>query len=83
MHITFVGFGWEQLGIAQLSSIARLDGHSVGLAFSAGLFNDRYNLHIPFLAGVFNDDAQVLAEIKHQRPDVLVFPLLHQHINGC
>lgn len=73
MHITFVGLGWEQLGLAQLSSIARRAGHSVGLAFSAGLFNDRYNLHIPFLAGVFTDDDQVLDEIKRQCPDVLVF----------
>lgn len=73
MHITFVGFGWEQLGIAQLSAIARHYGHGVGLAFSAGLFDDRYNLKIPFLSRIFNDDASVLAEINRQKPDVLVF----------
>lgn len=73
MHITFVGFGWEQLGLAQLSAIARAQGHTVGLAFSAGLFDDRYNLSIPFLAGVFRDDDQVLREIVRQQPDVLAF----------
>jgi len=73
MHITFVGFGWEQLGLAQLSAIARSLGHSVGLAFSAGLFDDRYNLSLPFLAGIFREDDQVLREIVRQQPDVLVF----------
>lgn len=73
MHITFVGFGWEQLGLAQLSAIARQHGHSTGLAFSAGLFDDRYNLKLPFLSGVFREDDDVLKEIARQRPDVLVF----------
>lgn len=73
MHITFLGFGWEQLGISQLSAIARMQGHSVGLAFSAGLFDDRYNLNIPFFADVFRDDDQVIDEIVRQQPDVLAF----------
>ncbi|MEW5895402.1 MAG: radical SAM protein [Candidatus Omnitrophota bacterium] len=72
MRLTFLGLGWEQLGLAQLSAIAREHGHQTGLAFSAGLFNDRYNLHIPLLAACFNDDADVVSEIIRQKPDALV-----------
>ncbi|MFA5261954.1 MAG: radical SAM protein [Candidatus Omnitrophota bacterium] len=73
MRITFVALGWEQLSISMLTALAKRDGHDVSLAFSPGLFHDRYNLHVPFLAGVFNDREQVLKTIAKQKPDVLAF----------
>ena len=47
MRVTFVALGQEQLGVSLLSAIAKQHGHQVDLAFSAALFNDRYNLSIP------------------------------------
>ncbi len=73
MKITFVGIGWEQLGISLLSAIAKQYGHSVGLAFSVSLFNDRYNFNVPVLSSFFDDTKDVLDAIEKQQPDVLVF----------
>ena len=73
MRITFVALGWEQLSISMLTALAKRDGHDVNLAFSAGLFHDRYNLHIPFLAKAFDDREHVLKTIAKHKPDVLAF----------
>ncbi|MBN1869722.1 MAG: B12-binding domain-containing radical SAM protein [Candidatus Omnitrophica bacterium] len=73
MRITFVALGWERLGISLLSAIAKHHGNMVDLAFSPSLFNDRYNLKAPFLASFFDDRKEVIASIRRQRPDVLVF----------
>ena len=73
MRITFVGIGWEQPGVGLLSALAKQSGHQVRLAFSASLFNDRYNLQVPFLARLFDDRASVLRTIEEQEPDVLAF----------
>ena len=48
----------------------------VGLAFSASLFHDRYNLSVPRLAPWFDDRQQVIDAIAAQRPDVLAFSAL-------
>lgn len=73
MRITFVGIGWEQLGLSMMSALARLEGHDVRLAFSASLFNDRLQLTSPALADFFDDTQAVLKDIERQRPDVLAF----------
>lgn len=73
MRITFVGMGWEQLGLSMLSALARLEEHETRLAFSASLFNDRLQLTSPALAGFFDDTRVVLKDIERQRPDVLSF----------
>lgn len=76
MRVTFVALGWEQLGVSLLSAIAKQHGHQVDLAFSAALFNDRYNLSIPALASYFDDRKDVLSAIERQKPDVLAFSAL-------
>lgn len=76
MRVTFVALGSEQLGVSQLSALARREGHEVGLAFSASLFHDRYNLSVPALAPAFDDRQDVLDAIARQRPDVLAFSAL-------
>jgi len=73
MKITFVSIGWEQLSISLLAALARREGHSVSLAFSSGLFNDRYNLNIPFLAKVFDDKKNVLSRVRREEPDIVAF----------
>jgi anaerobic magnesium-protoporphyrin IX monomethyl ester cyclase len=75
-NITFVGLGTEQLGISQLSAIAKRDGHNVGLAFSASLFHDRFNLEFPSIAPFFDDTHNVIQAIKDQKTDVLAFGAL-------
>lgn len=76
MKVTFVAIGSEQLAISLLSAIAKRDGHDVSLAFSAGLFHDRYNLEIPWLASYFDDTKLVLDKIEKIQPDVLAFSVL-------
>jgi radical SAM superfamily enzyme YgiQ (UPF0313 family) len=76
LKITFVGLGTEQLGISQLSAIARRDGHQVGLAFSASLFHDRFNLEFPSIAPFFDDTHNVIQAIRDQQPDVIAFGAL-------
>jgi anaerobic magnesium-protoporphyrin IX monomethyl ester cyclase len=73
MRVTFVGIGWENLGISLLSALAKREGHTVSLAYSTALFNDRYNLCVPPLARLFDDRKQVLAMILSQKPDVVAF----------
>jgi radical SAM superfamily enzyme YgiQ (UPF0313 family) len=76
MKITFVGLGTEQLGISQMSAIAKKEGYDVGLAFSASLFHDRFNLEFPSIAPYFDDTKNVIAAIKEQQPDILAFSAL-------
>lgn len=77
MRITFVGVGWEQLGVSMMSALARLDGHEVNMAFSPSLFNDRLHLTSPTsVASLFDDTDIVLKAIERQRPDVIAFSAL-------
>ncbi len=76
LKITFVGLGTEQLGISQISSIAKREGHQVGLAFSASLFHDRFNLEFPSISPFFDDTHNVIQAIKDQKPDVISFGAL-------
>lgn len=71
--VTFAALGTEQLGISMLSAIARSHGHQTGLAFSASLFHDRFNLEMPGLAPFFDDTKEVYRAIEQQQPDVLAF----------
>lgn len=72
-RLTFVTLGTEQLGISILSAIAKLHGHAVGLAFSASLFHDRFNLEMPWLSPYFDDTDQVIKAIEQQQPTVIAF----------
>lgn len=76
LHVTFVALGTEQLAISQMSALARRDGHSVSLAFSASLFHDRFNLEFPSIAPFFDDTKDVIAQIRREQPDVLCFSAL-------
>ncbi len=76
MKVTFVVLGSEQLAISQLSAIVKKAGHQVGIAFSASLFHDRFNLEIPSLAKIVDDRSNVIQAIKDQQPDVLAFSCL-------
>ena len=71
--VTFAALGTEQLGISMLSAIAKSKGHSVGLAFSASLFHDRFNLEMPSISSFFDDTDEVMRSIEKQQPDLLAF----------
>jgi radical SAM superfamily enzyme YgiQ (UPF0313 family) len=71
--VTFVALGTEQLGISMLSAIAKANGHEVGLAFSASLFHDRFNLEMPSISPYFDDSDQVIKAIEQQQPEVIAF----------
>ena len=73
MKITFIALGTEQLGISQLSAIAKKEGHQVEIAFSAQLFHDRFNLEFPSIAPFFDDTQNVIEELRRQKPDVIAF----------
>ena len=76
MKITFVAIGSEQLSISLLSALAKQEGHKVSLAFSAGLFHDRYNLEIPWLAKYFDDSKKVIEKIEQLQPDAIAFSVI-------
>ena len=71
--ITFAALGTEQLGISMLSALAKSNGHKVGLAFSASLFHDRFNLEMPWLSPYFDDTSEVIKAIEEQQPEILAF----------
>ncbi len=73
MRIGLVGLGSEQLGISLLSAIAKSYGHEVFLSFSAGLFNDRYNLRITPLGRIFDDSDSVVQDVLNNNPDIVCF----------
>jgi|GEM_PF-141326 len=73
MRITFVAISYENLGVSQLSALARLAGHRVNLAFSPCLFNDRLHISLPSLARCFDETDLILEKIESQAPDVLAF----------
>ncbi len=76
LHVTFVALGTEQLGISQISALAKRDGHEVSLAFSASLFHDRFNLEFPSIAPFFDDTKNVMEVIIKNKPDVICFSAL-------
>ncbi len=76
MNVSFIALGTEQLGISQLSAIAKRDGHRVNLAFSAQLFHDRFNLELPSIAPFFDDTDKVIVELNKQNPDAIAFGAL-------
>lgn len=76
MKVTFIALGTEQLGISQLSAIAKKEGHTVNIAFSAQLFHDRFNLEIPSIAPFFDDTKNACDAIRQQQPDVVAFGAL-------
>ena len=72
MNITFVAKGTEQLPISLLAAIAKGEGHKIGVAFSASLFQ----AEIPWLGKMLDDRSDVIQAIKDQKPDVLAFSAL-------
>lgn len=76
MKVTFLGIGTKQLGISQLSAIVKRQGHKVNVAFSAQLFNDRFNLQFPSIAKYFDDTDEAINTIKKTNPDVIAFGAL-------
>lgn len=76
MKVVFVALGAEQLGISQLVSILKNKGHQVELVFTASLFNDRYNLEIPWLNKYFDETELVVSDILKHQADVIAFSCL-------
>lgn len=76
MHVTFVTLGMEQLGVEYLSAYLKERGHRTSLAHNPALFNDRFQLHVPFLARMFDQDDRIVARILELNPDLLAFSCL-------
>ncbi len=76
MRVVFIGIGAEQMGVEILAGILERHGHEVHLAFTPGLFDDRYHLAIPALARFFNEDAAVIDRAVSLQPDVIAMSVL-------
>jgi hypothetical protein len=76
MKATLVAKGTEQLPISLLSAILKCAWRELVLAFSASLFNDRFNLEIESLGKFFDDRNEVIKAIVKQKPDLLAFSSL-------
>ncbi len=76
LHITFVSLGMELLGVEYLSSYVKAGGHQTSLAHNPALFNDRFQLQIPWAAKWFDQDDQIVQRILDLKPDLLAFSCL-------
>ncbi len=76
MHITFVTLGMELLGVEYLSSYAKAHGHSTSLAHNPALFNDRFQMQVPWAAKLFDQDDLIVQRILELNPDLLAFSCL-------
>ncbi|MDP2941072.1 MAG: radical SAM protein [Candidatus Omnitrophota bacterium] len=76
MKITFLYSGGESLGIELLSSVLKREGFSTSLVFSAGLFDDKQYLDIPFLRKAFNHPRQLVEAVIREKPDLVCFSVV-------
>jgi anaerobic magnesium-protoporphyrin IX monomethyl ester cyclase len=83
MRVVFVGFGAEQLSIELLSAILKREGHDVRLVFDASLFDDRFQMNVPWLARLFGDKDRVVDEAVALRPDVIAMSVLTNTYRWC
>lgn len=83
MRVVFVGFGAEQLSYELLGAILKRDGHDVSLVYHAALFDDRFQMNIPWLANLFDGEDATLAEIVRRSPDVVAFSALTNTYTWC
>ena len=83
MRVVFIGFGAEQLPVELLSAILKRDGHEVHLVYSASLFDDRFQMHIPWLAQLFERDAAIVSEVVALNPDVVAMSVLTNTYRWC
>ncbi len=82
MKITFVHIGREHLGIEYLSSILKIAGHEVSLAYDPGLFGPEDNVfYIPFLEKKFDQKKSVLSVIENASPDLVAFTVYSSTYN--
>lgn len=74
MKVAFVHFGRENLGIESLSSVLKINGHKVFLAYDPGLFSREDNVfNVPFLERVFSKKDIIIKSIEREQPDLVAF----------
>lgn len=71
MHVVFLSYGSEWMGIEYISALLKKHGHSTGLAHNPALFNDGYQLQVPWLARCFDRDDAIVQEILEADPDLI------------
>jgi len=83
MRIVFIGFGAEQISVELLSALLKRDGHEVHLVYGASLFDDRFQMHVPWLARIFERDAAIISEVAALNPDVVAMSVLTNTYRWC
>lgn len=83
MRVTFVGIGAEQMPNELLSAIIKRQGHQVRLVFNPSLFDDRFQLKMPWLARIFDRSDEVLKEAVATQPDVVAMSVLTNSYRYC
>lgn len=76
MRVTFVSLGMELLGVEYLSSYLKAHGHETSLVHNPALFDDRFQLRMPWLAKLFNQDDKIVQRLLELDPDIIGFSCL-------
>ncbi len=71
MRILLATFGWENLGVAYLASLARKMGHSVDLLFDPGLFEDHLAISSPKMRKLFDPWPEMEKKLLSTKPDII------------
>lgn len=75
MKITFVSFGYQNIGVQYLSSYLKSKGVKTSLVFDPGLFNT-YHLSAKSASKVFNAANKKIKEIIQHKPDAIGFSVM-------
>lgn len=75
MKITFVSFGFQNIGVQYLSAYLKTKGFETSLVFDPGLFNT-YHLSAKGASKLFNAQGKKIKEIMEQKPDVIGFSVM-------
>lgn len=75
MKITFISFGYQNIGIQYLSAYLTHKGFETSLVFDPGLFNT-YHLSADNASKFFNSEEKKIKDVISEKPDVIGFSVM-------
>ncbi|MBF0331215.1 MAG: B12-binding domain-containing radical SAM protein [Candidatus Omnitrophica bacterium] len=75
MHIAFICFGFENIGVEYVSACLKERGHRTSLVFDPALF-DTYVLKSGVLGKMFDSRARIVERVLASKPDLVAFSVM-------
>ena len=83
MHIAFICFGFENIGVEYLSACLKKHGHRTSLIFDPVLF-DTYLLKSGVLGKFFDARARIVGQVVGSKPDLVAFSVMSDNfLRAC